>query len=93
MNPETEHQIQVNDWIYAQITITIREVAVGTYRLGDNSGSLALCKMGDEQRNANAVAMYEEESVNGTQMDVKRKICDISTWKKRFISRRILQQH
>jgi hypothetical protein len=26
--------------------------------------------------------IYEEESVNRSQMDIKRKICDIRTWKK-----------
>jgi hypothetical protein len=38
--------------------------------------------MSDEQRNDNAVAVYEGESVNRTQMDIKRKTCDIRPGKK-----------
>jgi hypothetical protein len=33
------------------------------------------------------------ESVNRSQIDIKRKICDTETWKKTFISRHILHQH
>jgi hypothetical protein len=28
---------------------------------------------------------YEGDSVNGSQMDIKRKICDIRTWKKHLL--------
>jgi hypothetical protein len=28
---------------------------------------------------------YEEESVNGSKMDIKRKTCDIRTWGKMFL--------
>jgi hypothetical protein len=38
------------------------------------------------------VVIYKGESVNRSQMDIKRKTCDIWTWKKK-ISRHILQQH
>jgi hypothetical protein len=37
--------------------------------------------------------MYEGESVNSPQMDIKRETCDIPTWGKTFISRHILHQH
>jgi hypothetical protein len=37
--------------------------------------------------------LYEGESVNRSQMDTKRKTCDIRTWKKTFISRHIVHQH
>jgi hypothetical protein len=33
------------------------------------------------------------KSVNRSQMDIKRKTCDIRKWKKTFISRLILHQH
>jgi hypothetical protein len=33
------------------------------------------------------------EEVNRFQMDIKRKTCDIRTWKKTFISRHILYKH
>jgi hypothetical protein len=36
---------------------------------------------------------YEGESANRSQMDIKRKTCDIHTWKKTFISWHILCQH
>jgi hypothetical protein len=36
---------------------------------------------------------YEEESVNRSQMDIKRKASDIRTLKKAFISLHIIQQH
>jgi hypothetical protein len=36
--------------------------------------------------------MYEGESVNMSQMDIRRKACDIRNWKKN-ISRHILRQH
>jgi hypothetical protein len=39
------------------------------------------------------VKIYEGESVSRLQVDVKRKTCDIRTWKKTFISRHILRQH
>jgi hypothetical protein len=39
-----------------------------------------------------SVHMYEGESVNRSQMDIKRKTCDIQTWKKTFTSWHILQQ-
>jgi hypothetical protein len=35
---------------------------------------------------------YGGESVNRSQMDVKRKTCDTQTWEKTFISRHILHQ-
>jgi hypothetical protein len=38
-------------------------------------------------------AEYKGESVNKSQMYIKRKTCDITTWKKTFISRHILFQH
>jgi hypothetical protein len=37
--------------------------------------------------------MYEGKSVNMSEMDRKRKTCDIQTWKRTFISRHILYQH
>jgi hypothetical protein len=39
------------------------------------------------------VLMYEGGSVNRSQMDIKRKTCDIRNWNKIFISRHILHQH
>jgi hypothetical protein len=40
-----------------------------------------------------AWANYEGESVNRSQMDIKRKTCDIRTCKKTFISWHTLHQH
>jgi hypothetical protein len=38
--------------------------------------------------------MYEGNSVNMPHMDIKRKTCDIRTWKKRlFLDVTILHQH
>jgi hypothetical protein len=37
--------------------------------------------------------MYEGEAVNGSQMDMNRKTCDIRTREETFISRHILHQH
>jgi hypothetical protein len=37
--------------------------------------------------------IYEGESVNRSQMAIKRKTCEIWTWKKMFISQHILHQH
>jgi hypothetical protein len=36
---------------------------------------------------------YEGESINSSQMGIKRKTCDIRTWKKTCIPRHILRQH
>jgi hypothetical protein len=45
------------------------------------------------QHSSGSMYIYEEESVNRSQIDIKRKTCDIQSWKKTFISRHVLHQH